>query len=145
MNIRNSFRFPCGVTRRESIGQMAGGFAALALSGMLEADGAWEDSKTTSPLLPLAPKPAHLPCKAKSCIFLLMNGGPSQVDTFDPKPALEKHAGQAMPSDKKFINSGGRAIGYLAPAARPFRPGAKAAFLSRTSFLIFANMSTRWP
>ena len=102
---------------------MAGGFAAVALSVMLEADGAWEDSKATAPLSPLAPKPPHLPCKAKSCIFLLMNGGPSQVDTFDPKPALEKHAGQAMPNDKKFINSGGRAIGYLSPAARPFQPG----------------------
>ncbi len=52
-----------------------------------------------------------------------MNGGPSQVDTWDYKPALEKYAGQPMPADKKFINSGGRAVGLLAPAVRPFRPG----------------------
>ena len=52
-----------------------------------------------------------------------MNGGPSQVDTWDYKPELAKHAGKPMPTDKKFINSGGRAVGFLAPAVRPFKPG----------------------
>ena len=55
----------------------------------------------------------------------MMNGGPSQVDTFDPKPALEKYAGQPLPADKKFINSGGRKVGFLTPAFRQFRPGGK--------------------
>ena len=45
----------------------------------------------------------------------MMNGGPSQVDTFDYKPALEKYAGQPLPADKKFINSGGRKVGFLTP------------------------------
>jgi hypothetical protein len=54
-----------------------------------------------------------------------MNGGPSQVDTFDPKPLLDKHAGQPLPADKKFINSGGRKMGFLTPSFRPFRPGGK--------------------
>jgi hypothetical protein len=53
----------------------------------------------------------------------MMNGGPSQVDTFDPKPALEKYAGQPLPADKKYINSGGRKVGFLTPAFRKFRPG----------------------
>ena len=41
----------------------------------------------------------------------MMNGAPSQVDTFDYKPTLEKYAGKELPPDKKFINSGGRRRG----------------------------------
>jgi hypothetical protein len=55
----------------------------------------------------------------------MMNGGPSQMDTFDYKPALEKYAGQPIPADKKFINSGGRQMGFLTPSVRKFRPGGK--------------------
>jgi hypothetical protein len=47
---------------------------------------------------PLAPKPAHFPPRARRVIHLFMNGGPSQVDTFDPKPALEKYNGQKPPA-----------------------------------------------
>lgn len=47
---------------------------------------------------PLAPKPPHFPPKAKHVIFLFLNGGPSQVDTFDPKPMLDKYSGKPMPS-----------------------------------------------
>jgi hypothetical protein len=94
---------------------MGGGFAGVALAGMLgreaRADG------------PLAPRRPHHAGKAKACIFLMMNGGPSQVDTFDPKPTLSRFAGSEMPKDKKFINSGGRKIGFLTPEFRPFRPG----------------------
>ena len=46
---------------------------------------------------PLAPKPPHFPAKAKSCIFMYMSGGVSQVDTFDYKPTLTKMAGKRMP------------------------------------------------
>ncbi len=46
---------------------------------------------------PLAPKPPPLPAKAKRVIHIFMNGGPSQVDTFDPKPALSQYAGKALP------------------------------------------------
>ena len=46
---------------------------------------------------PLAPKPPHFAPKAKRVIHLFMNGGPSQVDTFDPKPALAKYAGKELP------------------------------------------------
>ncbi|MFM7110245.1 MAG: DUF1501 domain-containing protein [Planctomycetota bacterium] len=107
--------FPCGLARRELLWEMGGGFAGVALAGMLgreaRADG------------PLAPRRPHHAGKAKACIFLMMNGGPSQVDTFDPKPTLSRFAGSEMPKDKKFINSGGRKIGFLTPEFRPFRPG----------------------
>ena len=53
----------------------------------------------------------------------MMNGAPSQVDTFDYKPELEKYAGKQLPADKEYINSGGRKVGFLTPAWRPFRPG----------------------
>ena len=117
--------FPCGQTnRREFVWDMGAGFAGLALTGLLAADG-FTFGKEAAPLGPLAPKKPHFPVKAKSCIFLMMNGGPSQVDTFDPKPTLEKFAGQTMPADKKFTNSGDRKIGFLTPSFRPFKPGGK--------------------
>lgn len=118
-------RFPCGLTRRQSLWQMGGGFAGLAMTALLESEGFFQKiGYAAAPSTnPLAPRESHFPCKAKSCIFLLMNGGPSHIDTWDPKPELEKHAGQSMPADRKFINSAGRAIGKLAPAVRPFRPG----------------------
>jgi hypothetical protein len=105
---------------------MGAGFAGLALSSLLDADGFFGRHASAAEGAipnPLAPKQPHLPTKVKSVIFLLMNGGPSQVDTFDPKPALEKYAGQPLPQDKQFINSGGRAVGLLTPAVRPFQPG----------------------
>ncbi len=103
--------YPCGKTRREFVWQMGGGFAGLALSSLLSADEFF------------APKKPHFARPAKACIFLMMNGGPSQVDTFDYKPALLKYAGKKLPPDKKYINSGGRRVGYLTPHFRPFRRG----------------------
>ncbi|MCC6508612.1 MAG: DUF1501 domain-containing protein [Pirellulaceae bacterium] len=133
---RNSQRYPCGMLRREALWQMGGGFAGVALTAMLEQDGffhkvgyAAEPTTSSATGNPLAPRAPHFVTKAKSCIFLMMNGGPSQVDTWDFKPALQKYAGKSMPADKKFINSGGRAIGYLAPAVRPFRPGGESGLM----------------
>ena len=119
--------FPCGNTRREFVWQMGGGFAGLALTSLLDKDGffgrhaAAESARREGSAL--AARPAQLPTKAKSCIFLMMNGAPSQVDTFDYKPALEKYAGQPLPEGKNYINSGGRRVGFLTPAFRKFRPG----------------------
>ena len=111
--------FPCNLTRRELLWEMGGGFAGVALAGLMASEATAADAG------PLAPKPQNFKAKAKSCIFLMMNGGPSQVDTFDPKPALAKYAGQELPKDKKFINSGGRKVGFLTPAFRQFKPGGK--------------------
>ena len=68
--------------------QCAGGFGAVALSGLLA------DSSFGARISPLAPKSPHFKARAKNIIFLYMDGGPSQVDTFDYKPALEKYNGQ---------------------------------------------------
>src|ERR1043165_504213 len=48
---------------------------------------------------PLAPKASPLPAKAKRVVHFFLNGGPSHVDSFDPKPALEKYAGQPLPGE----------------------------------------------
>ena len=56
---------------------------------------------TTPTRNPLAPKPPHHPAKAKSCIFLFMEGGVSQMDTFEYKPALVKYAGKQMPKAER--------------------------------------------
>src|SRR5438067_11815656 len=102
---------PCGRTRREFLWEVGGGFAGLALIDLLAAGG-FLTEKASAATSPLAPKPAHFPAKAKHCVFLFMNGGPSQVDTFDPKPALAKFHGQPYQGDAK-VGSNGRPIGHL--------------------------------
>ncbi len=125
--------FPCGQTRREFVWEMGAGFAGTALTAMLAGDGFLPQMQASeSPAVGtdgLMPKRSHHPTPIKSVIFLMMNGAPSQVDTFDYKPELEKYAGKDLPPDKEFINSGGRKKGFLTPAWRPFRPGGESGLL----------------
>src|SRR5690349_11656999 len=87
------------LTRRELLGRMGNGFAALGLTGLMAGEGLLATpAEATTLLNPLAPKKPPLPAKAKRVIFLFMNGGPSHVDTFDPKPALAKYAGKPLPT-----------------------------------------------
>src|SRR5689334_7007582 len=79
-------------TRREMLKRSGMGFAALGLANLL----AEQSSAATTPLTPRQP---HFPGKAKRVIHLFMNGGPSHVDTFDPKPALAKLAGKPLPME----------------------------------------------
>lgn len=118
--------FPCGLTRREWIGNMGGGFTGTALAAML-AQGGFPNS-TNADESQSRPQP-HFAPKAERVIFLMMNGAPSQVDTFDYKPELKKYAGKELPADKNYINSGGRRVGYLTPEWRPFRPGGESGLL----------------
>ncbi len=94
-------------TRREALRRMGGGFGMLGLAGALAGDSSWAASPSGNSLAsmtrrsprdnPLAPLTPHFPAKATRVIFLFMNGGPSHVDTFDPKPDLEKYHGDAPP------------------------------------------------
>src|SRR5262245_22331161 len=90
----------CSLSRRELLRRSGTGLAMLGLTGVLadagrlvaaapEADGGYKN--------PLAERPPHFAAKAKRVIHLFMNGGPSHVDTFDPKPSLEKYAGKPLP------------------------------------------------
>jgi hypothetical protein len=84
------------MTRREILRTMGGGFGMAGFAGLLShADAAETPAAYAGPL---APKSPHFPAKAKHVIFLFLNGGPSQVDTFDPKPLLQKYNGKPMPS-----------------------------------------------
>jgi hypothetical protein len=83
-----------GVTsRRELLASSFNGLGAVAL-GDLFARSATADQSTADPF---APQTAHLPRRAKQCIFIFMQGGVSQLDSFEYKPALNKHHGKALP------------------------------------------------
>ena len=91
----------CGRTRREFLWEAGGGFAGLALSGLLTGDGflasqAIAADGVTEWKNPLAPKAGHHQPKAKSVIFLYMYGGPSHIDTFEYKPAMEGMDGKTV-------------------------------------------------
>ena len=113
----------CGHSRREFLWETGAGFTGLALLDLLSRDGFFEqlraeDVQKVQGLL--APRKPHFEPGATRCVFLFMNGGPSQVDTFDPKPLLEKH------HDTKYdggieVGSNGRPIGYLMKSPFPFQ------------------------
>ena len=88
--------------RRQFLWEMGAGFAGLALTSLLEGDGFFSTRANAAGLAaagPLSPKPAHHPIKAKSCIFLFMFGGPSQLDLFDYKPELQQRDGQTIDNE----------------------------------------------
>ena len=87
------------LSRREMLGRSAAGFASLALTGLL----AEEASAMRAD--PLAVRPPHHPAKAKRVIFLFMHGGPSQIDTFDYKPLLDRDHGKPLPFAKPRVVS----------------------------------------
>src|ERR1700733_4416458 len=77
-------------SRRALLQRAASGFGAVALSALLCDD---TFSASSGSIDPLAPRRGTLPARAKRVIFLYMDGGPSQVDTFDPKPRLDRENG----------------------------------------------------
>ncbi len=87
--------------RRQMLAQAANGFGLLALAGLLDEEARAAGATALAGTLPdvrqpLLPRAAHHEPKAKSVIFLYMDGGPSQVDTFDPKPRLVREHGQPI-------------------------------------------------
>jgi hypothetical protein len=87
----------CSLSRRDFLNRCGLGFGSLALGGLLR-DAGLLTAAPIDPLRPLAPRPGHFPAKAKHVIHIFANGGPSHVDTFDPKHALQKYAGQSLPT-----------------------------------------------
>lgn len=83
------------LSRREMLQRSGLGFASLGLTQLLAEQNLLEAAPVN--VSPLAPRRPHFTAKAKRVIHLFMNGGPSQVDTFDPKPALARFAGQPLP------------------------------------------------
>ena len=102
-------------TRRNFLARAGSGIGLLALTGLLDREGllaATDDAPSrTDKTLDLTPRPPHFAGKAKSVIWLFMHGAPSQMDTWDYKPALETHDGQTLEgfdqSTGFFAGSGG--------------------------------------
>ena len=83
------------LTRRDLLRRCGMGFAALGLAGLLDSRPAPPSPMSRRSL----PSRRHFPAKAKRVIHIFANGGPSHVDTFDPKPALDKYAGKPLPNN----------------------------------------------
>jgi hypothetical protein len=100
------------MSRRGMLGQCAMGFGALALHALL-GDRAYADEAPAAKVNPFAPRKPHFPPKVKSVIFLYMDGGVSQVDSFDPKPLLTKEHGQPfkMKMEPTQFNNNGSTLG----------------------------------
>ncbi|MEM8971676.1 MAG: DUF1501 domain-containing protein [Pseudomonadota bacterium] len=93
-------------SRREFLWRMGASLSSIAFTSLM-ADEAFAAAKEG----PLIPKPQHIPAKAKNCIFLMMEGGPSHIDTFDPKPKLDRmHLNEFVRQgkDKSAMESGKR-------------------------------------
>ena len=97
------------LTRRDALRRAGMGFGSLALGTLMAENGQARPALAGEPSIPpgaapaftssLGPKAPPLPAKAKRVIHIFMNGGPSQVDTFDPKPSLAKYDGKPVPSN----------------------------------------------
>ncbi len=86
------------LTRRELLRRGGMGFGMLGLAGVLAGEGMLApEARADTNLHPLAPKKPHFAPKAQRVVHLFMNGGPSHVDTFDPKPLLDKYHGKPLP------------------------------------------------
>ena len=88
------------LTRREFLQRCGMGLGALSLAGLASQLGLAPSAHAVEGLTsPLAPKQPHFPAKAKRVIHIFANGGASQVDTFDPKPSLERYKGKQLPME----------------------------------------------
>jgi hypothetical protein len=99
------------MTRREMLTRTGTGLGLLGLADLFA-----EDSSVRGSLNPLAPKSPHFAPKAKRIVHIYLNGGPSHIDTFDPKPTLKKYDGKVIPAGNLTTE---RATGAALPS--PFR------------------------
>src|SRR3989449_4450780 len=110
-------------SRREFLMRAGSGFGALALTYLLHQDDTLGRAATSKAVVnPLAPKPPHHAPRAKSILWLLREGGASHVDFFDPKPTLERLAGQPMPASfGRVVTAMGTASNTLMPSQRTWK------------------------
>src|SRR5688572_12459710 len=85
------------VSRRQFLNRFGMGFGALSLAGMMSELATPEAVAAAAQSGPLAAKQPHFPAKAKQVVHIFAQGAPSHIDTWDPKPALEKYADQPLP------------------------------------------------
>jgi hypothetical protein len=119
-----------GFARRTWLKRAGCGFGLLGLTGLLQDEGllgrAYGDGLGSRSLDPLAPRQSHFPARAKHVIWIFVNGGPSQVDTWDFKPNLEKAHGKSIKEfDAGFLDTTGffkNSVGSLMKSPFEFRP-----------------------
>src|ERR1044071_4150116 len=88
------------LTRRKFLTRCGMGMGAMTFAALFgDASFLLPEARADSAINPLSPKAPPLPAKAKRVVHFFLNGGPSHVDTFDPKPSLEKYAGKPLPGD----------------------------------------------
>ena len=112
-------------TRRDFFSSMVDGLHGTALASLLGADLFSAKAYADSRVFDLNPKQPHFKPKAKAVIHLFMNGGPSQVDLFDPKPMLTKLAGTKPSRELSFAISNGGEAGMLMPSPFEFKKHGK--------------------
>lgn len=115
---RDAVLSPIAHSRRDMLQRCGQGIGGLALWDIMarQSSGALPEVGGTNPMLA---RPAPLPSKVKHVIHLFMNGGPSHIDSFDPKPALQKYAGQTLPGGNLKTE---RPTGAAFPSPFRFRP-----------------------
>jgi len=129
-------------SRRAFLQRTGSGMGMLALAGLLSESGLLAAEGTgvagDRSLNPMAPRPPHFPAKAKSVIWLFMNGGPSHVDTWEYKPELEKRDGMDLPGFDKNTGFFTEQVGGLMKSPFAFaRHGQSGAWVSN----IFPNLA----
>src|ERR671928_701347 len=102
------------LTRREMLCRTGTGLGMLGLAGLLADCGLLGTARAAGD--PLAARPPHFPGRARHVIHIYLNGGPAQIDTFDPKPLLKKYEGRKLPQGNLTTE---RATGAALPS--PFR------------------------
>ena len=112
-------------TRRDFFSTMVDGVHGAALASILGAEFFQAPAYGNSKVFDLSVKQPHFKPKAKAVIHLFMNGGPSQVDLFDPKPKLKQLAGTAPSRELSFAISNGKDAGTLMPSPFEFKPRGK--------------------
>jgi hypothetical protein len=106
------------ISRRELLSRMGTGLPALGLASVLADAGFAATSATAAAHNPLVAKAPHFRAKAKHVIHIYLNGGPSQVDTFDPKPLLKQYEGKLLPTGNLTTE---RKTSYALPSPFEFR------------------------
>src|SRR5262249_4019418 len=110
-------------SRREFLTRAGAGFGGLALAALLAREAPAGPAARCAADNPLAPRAPHLPARARSVIFCFMDGGPSHIDLFDPKPQLNKLAGKPLPAsfEKPMTAMGSTADTPLLASTRQFK------------------------
>ena len=134
---------PSLLSRRRLLARCGSGLGSLALADLLSREGLAAADASANPL---APQPPHFPAKAKAVIWLFMNGGPSQVDTWDYKPELAKRDGQELPGFDKDTGFFTDQVGPLMKSPFAWKQhGQMRQRGCRRSSRTWPSTSTTWP